>query len=546
VKAVPKENRIACFEIGLPPIVHGVVESEPDTLGGLADTLARRSADLFIPLKETLAESITEKGEAASSDAAATIFLLFVPICRKEGDEPDRIACRAFYVDRGPLALGEKIGALFPLDGKYFREHNIGTNPTPSPQAWRSEVVLPLEVLRESDAVAARRQSGITDPGPDGVLIGAGSLGSAILSFWERCGWGRWTVIDKDHIKPHNLSRHTAYSQHIGAPKANVVAELHGAIFRDTEVTPVVADAIDLENPAVSGPMQAAKLVVDVSTTLEYPRAASNKDDFARHVSVFMTPAGSSAVLLAEDAGRSIRVRSLEAQYYRALIQEEWGKDHLEGNAGTFWSGAGCRDISVVMPYSRIVAHASALAEQIPMAEGRPSASIRIWDRRADDGSIISRDIAVHPEHRMKFGEFDLFFDEGVERQLRELRNAHLPNETGGVLLGYYDFNVNAAVVVCGLPAPPDSVSTPTSFERGVSGLPEAVNEATRRTASVVGYIGEWHSHPPGHEASQSNHDILQLCHLAFGMADDGLPALQLIVGETDMQIFQGRIVSAE
>jgi hypothetical protein len=87
-------------------------------------------------------------------------------------------------------------------------------------------------------------------------------------------------------------------------------------------------------------------------------------------MSAFVTPNGKTAVLLAEDAERSIRVRSLEAQYYRALIQEEWGNDHLEGNAGTFWSGAGCRDISVVMPYSRIVAHASTLAEQIPLAVG--------------------------------------------------------------------------------------------------------------------------------------------------------------------------------
>lgn len=58
----------------------------------------------------------------------------------------------------------------------------------------------------------------------------------------------------------------------------------------------------------------------------------------------------------------------------------------------------------------------------------------------------------------------------------------------------------------------------------------------------MVGYVGEWHSHPPGHSASPSRHDLVQLVHLALGMADDGLPAVQLIVGEQDLQILQGAV----
>lgn len=60
----------------------------------------------------------------------------------------------------------------------------------------------------------------------------------------------------------------------------------------------------------------------------------------------------------------------------------------------------------------------------------------------------------------------------------------------------------------------------------------------------MVGYVGEWHSHPSNHSAMPSGHDLVQLLHLAFGMADDGLPALQLIVGEHETQIIQGTISS--
>ncbi len=96
--------------------------------------------------------------------------------------------------------------------------------------------------------------------------------------------------------------------------------------------------------------------------------------------------------------------------------------------------------------------------------------------------------------------------------------------------------------MVAGLPAPSDSKSSPGSFERGVKGLADAVNEASRRTAGIVGYIGEWHSHPRGHSAAPSRDDLIQLIHLALGMADDGLPGVQLIVGERDLQVLQGTV----
>jgi hypothetical protein len=41
----------------------------------------------------------------------------------------------------------------------------------------------------DEKGAAARRQSGISEEGPAGVLIGAGSLGSALLNLWGRSGW---------------------------------------------------------------------------------------------------------------------------------------------------------------------------------------------------------------------------------------------------------------------------------------------------------------------------------------------------------------------
>jgi len=543
LEAIPKEGSkaktAAHIELTLPPIVHGFVERDPATLGQLADLLSRREIDLISALRSVLQERVGEAGVAASADDKFAVILLHIPLRRTADAEADGVTHRAFLVPMGALELGVAMGALLLHDNRYFKDVMNDQLAT----AWRTQDILPMDVLTRNDGAAARRQSGITEEGPTAALIGAGSLGSALLNLWSRSGWGRWAVIDKDHIKPHNLSRHAAYAQHIGEPKATVVAGLHVAVMEDaTEIVPLVADASDFTQESVTRAITAATLVVDASTTLEYPRAASTVETLPRHVSVFVTPNGNAAVLLAEDSKRTTLLRTLEAQYYRAVIQADWGQGHLSGHASTFWSGASCRDISVVMPYSRILGQASTLAEQIRAAATRENALIRVWQRDPFRGAVEVHDVPVLPERRIALGDLNLFIDDSVEQQLRDLRQQGLPNETGGVLLGYFDFNVGAIVVVAGLPAPSDSEASPGYFERGIAGSGEAVKEAARRTGGMVGYIGEWHSHPQDHSASPSQHDLVQLIHLALGMADDGLPAVQLIVGEQDLQVLEGAV----
>lgn len=535
-----KAGTAAPIELQLAPVVHGFVERDPQTLGQLADILTRRGTELLPSLREALQERVDSAGVLGSTDDKFTVILLHIPVSRPEGADPVGISHRAFVVLMGALELGAAVGALMLHEKRYYKDVMNSNSST----AWRDQDICPMDVLSLNDAAAARRQSGLNEAGPpNGVLVGAGSLGSAMLNLWGRSGWGKWTVIDKDHIKPHNLSRHTALAQHIGQYKSAVAAELHeAAVHGATRITPICADACDFTLERVASALTSSTIVVDASTTLEYPRAASAVDAFARHISTFITPNGNAAVLLAEDAERKVRLRSLEAQYYRAAIQSAWGAGHLAGTAKSFWSGASCRDISMVMPYSRVMGHASTLAEQIQAASASTAASIRIWQLDPTRGSVEVHDVQPRTEKRMQLGEFDLFIDAGAEAQLRDLRAAGLPNETGGVLLGYYDFNIKSIVVVTCLAAPPDSTSSQGAFKRGIAGLADAVNEASRRTAGIVGYIGEWHSHPRGHTATPSRDDFVQLVHLALGMSDDGLPAVQLIVGESDMQVLQGTV----
>ncbi len=133
----------------------------------------------------------------------------------------------------------------------------------------------------------------------------------------------------------------------------------------DPEIGAIVGDAYDLNNPAVSTALERAELIVDATTTVEVPRRLANVNIPGRVVSGFLTPTGADAVLIAEDRDRRQRIDSLEAQYWRAVLNKPWGETHLTNEVGKFTSGASCRDISFVMPYSAIMAHAATLAEQI-------------------------------------------------------------------------------------------------------------------------------------------------------------------------------------
>lgn len=536
----PKKPETVLVTLELPGIVQGEVERNPVSLGQLDRILSARGLDLLPVLTHALQEKIGGQGEEKNARQLSTVILLAVPVLRMGDTTPEGVSYHAFFVPTGHLDLGVRCGALFEFEKKYYPNPSIGGAPLAEAD-WREVEMLPMSVSRENTAEAFRKQSGIVAPGPVGTLVGAGALGSALLNFWIRSGWGAWTVVDKDHVQPHNLTRHTAYGSHIGDSKVVSAALLGAEISRGAvEVKAVFGDAMTLLASPEDGPLTIGQWVIDASSGLEYPRAASHCDSLPRHFSVFITPDGLGGVLLAEDTARHYRLRTLEAQYYRALITQPIGDVHLTGEVSTFWSGTSCRDISTVLPYTRLMQHASTLAEQLQRFEEDETPAIRIWQRDPARGDVVFHEAPVCAERAFDFGELTVYLDGGVEDELRRLRAAALPCETGGVLLGYHDFNVAAIVILMALPAPPDSVGDRRSFQRGTQGLAEAVARAATRTQGVVGYLGEWHSHPDGHSANQSPRDVVQLRYLAQKMTEDGLPAVQLIVGERDIKVHGG------
>ncbi|MGG2099784.1 Mov34/MPN/PAD-1 family protein [Stenotrophomonas sp. NRRL B-14846] len=528
-------------KIDLEPVESGEIEWDPHSLGELNDLMTRRGANLLGPLRLAMQQGFPEQGLSLKEEPASLLVLLSIPLRRASTGRVEGVSYRAFFLHGGALKVGVQLGALFDLDGRFYT--SAGLLDGEKAAGWETIGLDPVTVLWENSAERARSQSGHSDSGPKGTVVGAGSLGSALIELWIRSGWGTWTVIDKDHIRPHNLARHSALNFQIGQPKVLAVSRLVEAITRGAvALTGIEADVMSSINPEVGRALDASELVVDATADLGYPRASSANEGRARHASVFVTPNGRSGVMLLEDTAKTRCLRTIEAQYYRAIIRSEWGRKHLDGHRGLFWSGASCRDLSMVLPYSSVMIHACQFAESIPTHIRSDAAAAVIWQRETDGRTdAISLALFERRVHKTVDG-LDVYMDEGLHDHLRELRHQSLPNETGGILLGYHDFTQNLLVIVDALPAPKDSRGTPASFERGTEGLLDLVAEARKRTAGIVGYVGEWHSHPDGYPATPSRDDLIQVAQLAVGMSEEGLPVVQVIVGSAEIGVVQAEV----
>jgi integrative and conjugative element protein (TIGR02256 family) len=527
----------SCIALSLPPIIHGVVEQFPYDLGTLNDQLASRGVRLLELLSKEIWR-ITSCSGIQKNQGGVTLLVLRMPIQRKAGSRAERIEHKAFCIQGDLGRLGEACGVLSSdgPDGKYYRIQLIGETME-AQDAWRQLRMEPVDAVRSLTLSMARDFSGIQTETAEfaGVLAGVGALGSNLAELWYREAWGSWTFVDLDRIEPHNLARHIANDSYIGRPKAEAVKDLVATTYFSGYIQPssIVDSATNWSNVSLMATYEAADLVIDATTSLAVPRELS-KVNLKRAASVFLTPSGLGAVLLLEDSLRNIRLDSLEAQYYRAILNNLWGEEHLKGHQGHLWVGAGCRDISMIMSTELVQLHSATLARQLRLKKEHEQAMIGVWHVEPDAGGIIADSVSVADPLTVEANDWHIAWDNWLHGKVHQLRKAAFPNETGGVLLGYIDQKVRTIYVVDVLPAPPDSEAESDGFTRGSQGLQEMLKSVQTKTANIVSYLGEWHSHPRGMSASPSMLDVELLAYLAKMLEYNGLPALMLIVGEAE------------
>lgn len=508
------------------PQMHGAIRHTPRNLRELEDFLRTAGVSLIDVLKTKLAD--WNKEELLDKKV---LFTIAFPLMRAGAATVESTDIWMFLTTKSVAEVGVGVGHWEKT------EHGLGRSLSHDPAAdGRSiplEIMSPHLDLSRNRAAAA---SGFASDDRPAVAIGAGALGSQVLRLLAQSGFGTWCVIDEDVVLPHNLARHSLDGSSIGFPKAAGVA-IQLRQFYEEEGPPKFVE-VDVLNPGsrkdeTEAQIESASLILDMAASIPVSRyLAHDAPGSGRRIGMFLNPQGNDLVQLAEDTARNLRLDCLEMQYYRALWHTSELHDHLAQPPGRLRYARSCRDVSMTMPNHSVSMHAAIGSKAVRQVMEDDAASIRIWHSNPETMDVRWFEVTPVPVYHNTYGPWTLVVDDYVQTRIAELRQAKLPAETGGVLIGAYDLERKIVYVVDTISSPADSEEWPTLYIRGKKGLADEVNRISTITDGQLEYIGEWHSHPDGCRCTPSDDDMKVFSWLTENMDDAGLPALMAIAGE--------------
>ena len=521
-----QQSVMAVLMIATAALPHARLRMVPINIAELVEAYNEMGIDVLHAMQTGL-RTWPGKPELNALIHQKCLLVIRTPIERSAG-RVDGEAAKAFITECTAGVFAEKIGAFWENEG--FAAPLIGVAPPELSQL--ADVKLhPMDVHRSLDRSMAQSAAGLApnEHGPIAVtLVGAGAVGSQIALTAARMGLGVWSVVDPDHLLPHNMARHGLSIRYLGRAKADALAEEIEGILGVHTASGIVARASD---PASQAALSSAALVIDAAASVSVSRWLSSDVAFqGRAVSVFLNPKGTHLVILLEGEERRPRLDHVEMAYYWGLISGSLPKDHFaDGRVGLFPSG-GCRVPSLAIAQANIGALAPFAVKRLLQSE-LPAAGLVEVREVADDGvKLFSCQPRVYREAPV--AEWTACISVDVLQAIATDRLAAGELETGGILVGTWDRIRKRVYVVGYFDPPPDSVAEATGFTRGSKGVYETIETVQRLTAGNLTYIGEWHTHPRGMRSTPSSDDRILMRWIEDVLKFSDAPAIMLIAGK--------------
>jgi len=533
----PDAPRFSCIMLQTPPVSHGRLRALPRSLGDLLSVYAERGIDLVVPLVAHFQNWLENESDLALFNNKC-LLIVATPIERTPG-QVEAIAAKGFFSDCPAKTVAEAVGAIWEAGGAIARP----ITRTPRDTIALSAIGLgPAHIRMPFDRQLAQEASGhsLQEPPLKILQIGAGALGSQIALTAARGGIGQWTIVDPDHLLPHNLARHALSKLEVGMLKAEAIAsEISSFLGLDAAVGHGLTIQSFCDDDAFDPEFD---LILDASASVPVARWMTAHDKLvAPVVSAFVNPSGSDLVLLREGAGRTTKLDYLEMDYYWHLVCEPELAHHLKVG-DTIMPSGGCRQPSLKIPQSRIAIAAAHAVESIFEGAAPPAlGSIEICQKTPVGTKWFAWDGSAYEE--VELDGWKIAISSNVLDGIRNARDAAGRLETGGILVGAWDRGLRKGWIVAHQDPPPDSEHSPTCFVRGSVGVYRSLKMIEQATAANLGYVGEWHTHPPGHSSRASSDDALLMRWIGNDVQYNDVPALMMISGDNEIRIFS-RIVS--
>jgi hypothetical protein len=520
-------GKFVAIAIECQPQPHGMIRHAPADLKELHELVRPGHPDLLATLRSHL-----KSWPDTAVLRLPLILVISMPKQRTPGGPIETTDIWAFGCADTVLNIGVKIGCWAIENGN--RAILLQEDLSKQGDAIKLDVLKPYESLSRDHAALL---NGLDNADPRKVVvIGVGALGSQVVMNLARAGFGQWTVVDEDILLPHNTARHDLGGLDVGVEKAEAIAMRVRSLLNDSQAASAFNTNIlrpDKEKPQLEKALIDAELILDMAATIPVSRhLAQDIASRARRISLFLNPQGTDLVMLAEDVARTVPLDVLEMQYYRAVANRPGLEGHLNVQVGRLRHGRSCRDVTSRVSQDFVAQHAGIGSRAIHKVMGTKGARILIWRVNGDDSSVRCVEVRVNRINTFRIGAWTMKVDEGLLKKMARLRDAKLPKETGGVLIGAFDLGRKIAYAIDTVPSPPDSQEWPAYYTRGSESLARRIQTIETRTAGNLGYVGEWHSHPDGCSCVPSHDDLKVFGWLTGLMDKDGLPAMMAIAGE--------------
>lgn len=382
------------------------------------------------------------------------------------------------------------------------------------------------------------------------LFIGAGSLGSKIIMHDARSGNSSIGVCDDDIFLQHNLVRHSLFPEEVGNNKAVAIIDKIKLMFETELGRSLIAFPFPIS-------LLPRKIFYMYNTIVDTTASQNVQNHLAQKVipdnltvsRCELVDHGKIGLLYIEGKNRNPRLDDLvNLAYFRSLNSRSlarWRKSDAGKEADTLNIGLGCSSISTVMADDVLSQHAAVFSRLLFNEKDRLNIG--------ENGLLFINELSITgiPQTATKFeivSPFDVYFCKAgsgwqvrmikrvTERLLTQCRRFK-PKETGGVLIGICNYKTKTIHVFDIIQSPSDSKGTTTSFIRGVADLSQKIDTIKERTGGLIGYVGEWHTHPMQLE-TMSERDKLTVEELRNINRKVPIPTLSLIITNTDLLPF--------
>jgi len=456
------------------------------------------------------------------------IFVLTIPLVRQSGEKEEGTDFRAFLTNC-------KLSTLINDFGFVVKKSRLEHDPRKNNNLGENVGLTPYNVQIDISSSFARKYNGDGDNQQFKIsIIGAGALGSQIVNNCVHSGFGEWTVIDDDILWPHNIARHILTRENMGQNKAEALAESMRTVMVDAKIYAITQNIIT-ESKTINNALAESDIIIDASASPAVERyLAIDQQSATRKVSFFLNPQGNSTVMMLEDKHRDIRLDLLEMQYYATLFLNEKYATHLSVPDTLVYSGT-CRSITSRLSQDNIALSAALCCKALKVYSQKTEAALNIWTH--SNGNVNLEKIEVNGWDEKEVNDWKVYMYKPLMNTIRSQRQSSSPNETGGILIGAFDYGRKILYLIGQIESPDDSISSPTSYIRGCCGLEHNLKKIEGVVKDNLYYVGEWHSHPCSSTEKSRDDEILFSAIIEYNR-ERCRPSCMLILGSEGDSIY--------